>query len=64
MKSVTNRAFMAMKKMYKQPETEIAEVTLGGTLCESSRIGNDPNVQGGVGGGAPGRSSVPDSPHL
>lgn len=60
MNSVTNRAFMAKKKMYKQPETEIVAFQ-GMTLMDVSIN------EGGGGGtaGAPGRaSSVPDSPHL
>ena len=34
MKSVTNRAFMAKKKMYKKPETETISVEMT-TLCAS-----------------------------
>ena len=39
MKSVTNRAFMAKKKMYKQPETETISVEMTTTLCGSQTVG-------------------------
>lgn len=39
MKSVTNRAFMAKKKMYKKPETETISVEMTTTLCGSQTVG-------------------------
>ena len=39
MKSVTNRAFMAKKKMYKQPQTETLPVEMTTTLCSSQTVG-------------------------
>lgn len=64
MKSVTNRAFMAKKKMYKQPETEVLAINTEYMMQDATVSVNT----GGGGGGtahAPGRSNpVPDSPHL
>jgi len=39
MKSITNRAFMAKKKMYKKPETEAISVEMTTTLCNSGLVG-------------------------
>jgi len=39
MKSVTNRAFMAKKKMYKQPQTETTPIQVVNTLCSSQTVG-------------------------
>jgi len=39
MKSVTNRAFMAKKKMYKKPQTETISVEMTSTICSASKVG-------------------------
>jgi len=39
MKSVTNRAFMAKKKMYRQPQTETTPMEMVSTLCNSQTVG-------------------------
>jgi hypothetical protein len=45
-----------MKKMYKQPKSEITELTPSRALLEGSVvIGEDPNKPGGLGGNAPKR---------
>ena len=58
MKSVTNRAFMAKKKMYKKPETEAISVKMTTTLCASGDQTQPVGFGGGAGTGpalAPGR---------
>ena len=60
MKSVTNRAFMAKKRMYKKPETEMISVKMTATLCGSQTVG----FGSGKGSGpalAPKRSNEIDS---
>ena len=39
MKSVTNRAFMAKKKMYSKPQTETTPIKVVKTLCSSQTVG-------------------------
>ena len=64
MKSVTNRAFMAKKKMYKQPETEVLTVN-SEHMMQDLTVSTNPGGGGGGTAHAPGRSNpVPDSPHL
>ena len=43
-----------MRKMYKKPNVQTTELLAAHCLLEGSVIiSTDPNVQGGVGGGAP-----------
>lgn len=55
MKSVTNRAFMAKKKMYKKPETEAISVKTT-TLCASGAEPQTPQTVGFGSGDAIGGS--------
>ena len=65
MKSVTNRAFMAKKKMYKQPETEISALVTDLMQISTMSPGGGNGPGGTTGTEAPKRSNpVPDSPHL
>ena len=41
MNSVTNRAFMAKKKMYKQPESSVEELMPQSVICTSAGEGPD-----------------------
>ena len=46
MNSVTNRAFMAKKKMYTNPEIEIAEVAPQTIICASITQGGNTSEGG------------------
>lgn len=40
MKSITNRAFMAKKKMYSKPQTDVVSVEAAMNICHVSGDGN------------------------
>ena len=55
MNSVTNRAFMAKKKMYIQPEMIVSPVAPQNIICASGEF-DETNDQ--IGGQAPGRQNT------